>query len=174
MLWYLGCENPDWQVGGERWWQEEMRQHCQLRRWGDRDRETVMSLHFYMSKNVRNKKINRFPELDYNFPKEILQTVNNRTEYVTQAYLIYNEAGLWNTNYHCFYVKKTFQKLPLFLCEEDLPESSSHLPWNNPTVEVVPAPLSSICESKNRTQAPSTEGRGVYELDTRDKGTARC
>ena len=53
-----------------------------------------MSLHFYMSKNVRNKKINWFPELDDNFPKEILQTVNNRTEYVTQAYLIYNEAGL--------------------------------------------------------------------------------
>ena len=31
-----------------------------------------MSLHFYMSKNVRNKKIDWFPELDDNFPKEIL------------------------------------------------------------------------------------------------------
>lgn len=40
------------------------------------------------------KKLTGSPELDYNFPKEILQTVNNRTEYVTQAYLIHNEAGL--------------------------------------------------------------------------------
>lgn len=54
----------------------------------------IALFHFYMFKNVRNKKINWFPELDYNFPKEILQTVNNRTEYVTQAYLIHNEAGL--------------------------------------------------------------------------------
>lgn len=95
----------------------------------------ITVFHFHMFKIFRNRKINWFSALDYNFPKEILQTVIHRTDYVTQAYWIHSEAGLWNTNYHCF------------LCEEDLPEPSSHLPWNKLTVEVVPAPLSSTCQS---------------------------
>lgn len=155
-------------VVGERWNNTE--HEWRLLRWGDASEGFITGFHFHMFKNFHNRKINWFSELDYNFPKEILQTVIHRTEYVTQACWIHSEAGLWNTTYHCF------------LCEEDLPEPSSHLPWNKPTVEVVPAPLSSTCQSTQNNPSSQHGGTGgsvswtpvTKELQGSKGNTATC
>ena len=105
--------------------------------------------------------VKTFSELDYNFPKEILQTVINRTEYVTQAYLIHNEAGLWNTNYHCLYVK-TFQN-PAHTSLEITPQ------WKWCQL----LSLASVKAKTEQPRLPARRDRRVCELDTRDEGTAR-
>lgn len=157
--WAVRLQTGRWEgsSGGRRRWNNTDRE-WQLRRWGDGYRASLQSSTFIC---LKISAIKTFSELDYNFPKEILQTVINRTEYVTQAYLIHNEAGLWNTNYHCFSVK-TFQN-PAHTSLEITPQ------WKWCQL----LSLASVKAKTEQPRLPAPRDRRVCELDTRDEGTAR-